>query len=90
MKTKFTPGPWIAAGNSVLAADGPTIAKAQLSGGHGHKFPKGQPEANAQLIAYAPDMFELLEKLADPDNKPEDYWRLAGAAKFYLKKLEGE
>lgn len=64
MRVQHTSGPWESLGCGVIQVgrDNVTIAKAQKSGKFGHKFPPGQAEANARLMASAPEMLAALEK----------------------------
>lgn len=76
MTDKFTPGPWFITGSQTkyiearigggmlqeIAAVGPTAA----DGGHGE-----QQEANAALIAAAPELLQALEGLLDADRAYE-------------------
>lgn len=78
---KNTQGPWIFLGSHCIAQAGntnATVAKVQKSGGYGHKFAKGGPEANAYLIAAAPELYEELRELVfflqnfDPSDRNYD------------------
>lgn len=61
MTAKHTPIPWIISGQNILAGDGIGIAKVYDN--------IGQPrEANARLIAAAPEMLEALEMLLNETN----------------------
>ena len=53
-----TLGPWEVSGTSVIAADGGTICSTAT-----FARPNAEDEANAVLIAKAPDMFEALEAI---------------------------
>lgn len=57
--SEFTKGPWHVGANGTIiyAADNYAVANAIVF--HGHH--EGQMEANAQLIAAAPDLLEALE-----------------------------
>jgi hypothetical protein len=56
---KFTPGPWITHGDSVLSFDRlKTIATT-------HVYSHGERLSDASLIAAAPEMYEALENLYD-------------------------
>jgi hypothetical protein len=62
--TKFTPGPWTAVGTIVLSPD--TCGEVGCCG-IAECFHGSQPEiaeANAQLIAAAPDLLEALRNLS--------------------------
>lgn len=56
MNTKHTPGPWIQQGRYIVAPNGFTVANLQPMGEH-----------NARLIAAAPDLLALLQRMADGD-----------------------
>jgi hypothetical protein len=63
---KHTPGPWISSGTRILVANLEaihTIARAQKEIAYGHSLPKREAEANARLLAAAPDLFAALERL---------------------------
>ena len=61
-KSKHTPGPWALsksrAGHSIVCASGRTVAAAHLLG---TIHPVDEVEANAHLIAAAPEMYEALK-----------------------------
>lgn len=60
---KFTQGKWaVGECRQVLTEDGRTVADAGCS-----TFPKEEQEANARLIAAAPEMYEMLERLVKWD-----------------------
>lgn len=75
MKTKHTPGPWEITsynGKTEIKASGETQhmghrwTVAQVFGDTGEIFHgHGSPEANARLIAVAPEMLEALERMAE-------------------------
>lgn len=60
--SKFTPGPWsVRDGQDVLAISGSeTRLVAECHAGH-----REERQANARLISHAPEMYDLLEQLAD-------------------------
>ena len=97
---KTTPGPWHVQGRYIVPADdGPSIGSAVAL-----KAPslKKQPdfdavaEANARLMAAAPDMLELLYKCLpfiedaneDPCNKPQVVKDLERAIKALLTQID--
>jgi hypothetical protein len=47
-------------------------------------------EANAHLIAAAPEMYALLEKLVNPDNCRKDIIHIIGNAESLLARARGE
>ena len=62
-KEKFTPGPWIAPNNgglrgAVVAKDGEMVCDPSGAGRY-----EDEMDANARLIAAAPEMYELLDYL---------------------------
>lgn len=63
--TKYTPGPWEVSGTSITAPpcnnDGTCIAVIEDDGGY--EAPPEQREANARLIAAAPDLLAALKTL---------------------------
>jgi hypothetical protein len=68
MTTNHTPGPWIAQLNQVgadyvhIGTEGPDgVCEVQWNGSDENQ------EANARLIAAAPDLLETLEKIASSD-----------------------
>ncbi len=67
METKFTPGPWIA-GKYMFDADLPFVDIYADEAPIGLKLPAmaygEKAEANAHLIAAAPDMYAALEDIA--------------------------
>lgn len=56
MTTKHTPGPWVESGEFILGADHTTICQAR---------DEDAWEANAQLIAAAPELLAALEGLME-------------------------
>ena len=63
MKTQYTPGPWHAGGITVYGGSGArlTVADTTCSG----SMTRAEDEANAQLIAAAPDLLAMLERVLD-------------------------
>jgi hypothetical protein len=63
-KLEPVPGPWVAVGKVVKSdcgRDSVTVTRVDSRG----KFVEGYDEANARLIAAAPDMYKLLEKVRE-------------------------
>ena len=58
MNTQHTPGPWNVTGLYVRERDGGLVASINDLW-HDQKTPKGEKNANAQLIAAAPDLLAL-------------------------------
>jgi hypothetical protein len=101
MKPKYTPGPWhvVPIGNPkkemtpvVKATDGDLILMAYV-------WTRGQPnEANARLIAEAPDMADLLRRLVEASDDPSHQIdhvgmvadSLASEAREILARINGE
>lgn len=86
---QHTPGPWTANGSWVVAADGPiveTVAYARVR--------SGEAEANARLIAAAPDLLVLAEEVAKEYEDAADWkdaiGRLQRLARAAVAKAKGE
>jgi len=62
MTTHHTPGPWNVTGLYVREQDGGLVASINDLW-HGQKTPKAEKNANARLIAAAPDLLAALEEL---------------------------
>jgi len=62
--TTHTPGPWNVTGLYVRERDGGLIASI-LDLWHGQRTPKAEKNANARLIAAAPDMLFALHRCID-------------------------
>lgn len=89
-----TPGPWwralgadgvyeVGAGDEVLAR----VQRREVS--FGFKA-GGSDEANARLIAAAPELLAALEDLIAPYNMSEDYQAKIDRARAAIKKAKGE
>ena len=63
METQYTPGPWHAGGITVYGGSGArlTVADTTCSG----SMTRAEDEANAQLIAAAPDLLNMLRRIVD-------------------------
>jgi hypothetical protein len=62
---KYTPGPWrLIDSRQIAKSDGGVIATAWWFGNKG-TVPKAEAEANAHLIAAAPEMYECLKIFRD-------------------------
>lgn len=88
METKFTKGKWAIFGDWGICKNGwetDLIATFEPRG-------VGQKEgfANAHLIAAAPEMYNLLERLTSHDNCKKDIIHLLGEADNLLAKARGE
>ena len=85
--SKHTPGPWIADGDLILAADNWRVASC-------HRFPNNDDTArpaNARLIAAAPELLEALQAIAgtDPVDSARDPQHLVAIARAAIAKAEG-
>jgi hypothetical protein len=72
-RATFTPGPWVAMGKAVYTeSDNPT--REILWGGHNTRSASDEEKkANARLIAAAPEMYEVLQELADSMELAKNY-----------------
>ena len=62
MTTQHTPGPWNVTGLYVRERDGGLVASI-IDLWHDQKTPKAEKNANARLIAAAPDMLDALQNI---------------------------
>ena len=62
---KWTPGPWVADGFFVSSNSGGAVGHDIVSACGTIERPDSETEANAQLIAAAPELFKELERLVD-------------------------
>jgi len=95
--TNHTKGPWeLSEGNTSVWAVSPMNARVRIADVKQHSPMNGiNNEANARLIATAPDLLEALEgllSLHDPDGKfqPSHYKPFLSAAKTAIAKAKGE
>jgi hypothetical protein len=79
--TKYSPAPWNWQGCDLVASDGTTIADTIIDPNDIHK--NGEADANARLIASAP---ELLESLRDFIRETEAYYNGDAAGRPWLKR----
>jgi len=70
MKTHFTPGPWRTTGLNVRAGD--ALICYATDHWSDHKTPESERQANADLIASAPDLLSALERLVHPMADDDD------------------
>lgn len=71
--SKHTPGPWRRTNLTVHTADGLAIARVLEAGIETEAaIDVFQATANAQLIAKAPEMYALLERIVDESSVDED------------------
>lgn len=87
--SKHTPGPWSITNGTILGSDGVGVTR-PIS-----RF-DGAADANAHLIAAAPDLYEACKKLAmlssgaeDDDAYAEVPWSVIEDARAALAKAEG-
>jgi hypothetical protein len=66
---KHTPGPWIATGTRVTAGNFGVLLE------NSHGAPEPEWEANARLIAAAPDMLATLHPLMMAASAQVDWWK---------------
>lgn len=71
MTTKHTPGPWVVGPTddtvvTHLGADGTRYEIAQIDGDYNQPETWPEMEANARLIAAAPDLLEALKRITEP------------------------
>ena len=90
---KFTPGPWLfssyKSGNSVIVIDGKEFDVATVN------YPNR--DANAHLIAAAPELYEALEHIEEYWNRDQNIsamsdalWHIIEVAQAALAKARGE
>jgi hypothetical protein len=74
MSTQHTPGPWkVDEPHQVLAESvGEYVAITQAE--EWNALPRDQVEANARLIAAAPDLLEALQEVVKLANQAHDHW----------------
>jgi hypothetical protein len=70
MKPQFTPGPWHATGLNVRAGD--ALICYATNHWADDETPESERQANADLIASAPDLLSALERLVHPMSDDED------------------
>ncbi|MEC9061535.1 MAG: hypothetical protein VYC55_08000 [Pseudomonadota bacterium] len=92
-EAKFTKGEWRVRGSEVGVVDesdtqsyGMMLSIARVDE---YDFPD-EYKANAHLIAAAPEMYNLLERLTNPNNCKKDIIHLLGEADNLLAKARGE
>jgi hypothetical protein len=75
MKSQFTPGPWRTTGLNVRAGD--ALICYATNHWADEETPESERQANADLIASAPELLTALERLAHPmaDDEDLDYAR---------------
>jgi hypothetical protein len=69
-KTKFTPGPWIKRGKGTIETSGGAEVASVMDGQMLDRVDHETQEANAHLIAAAPELYEALEELHAQQNGP--------------------
>lgn len=85
---KPTPRPWRTKGRTIMNADGIKIATATIHSGGKNFKPDEIAEANARLIAAAPELLEFAKWVADRggDNNCMDIFK---RARSLIAKAEG-
>ena len=83
-ETKFTPGPWMVGGSLVGA--GNIIIRQQWDCDGVRSFDVA--EANANLIAAAPDMYEALEAAILEYGKPGGPWNVPASPGTWIDKAK--
>lgn len=86
-KAKFTKGEWSVYGDWAIKRKGTTEILASFEE---RGFNNQEGFANAHLIAAAPEMYDLLERLTSYDNCKKDIIHLLGEADNLLAKARGE
>lgn len=82
-----TPGPWAVDGHFVVRGDGTALCDVWAS----RPIPNAEAEANARLIASAPDLLEALEALVwDRDVRDVATHHDIGRARAAIAKAKGE
>ncbi len=85
MNAGFTPGPWLVDNGGIRARDA-YLVKAVFNGTDSYFSPEA--EANARLIAAAPDLYKALAGWMG--RKPQDIASLMVASENALAKARGE
>ncbi len=94
--TKFTPGPWrytkaAPSGDRGIHAEGTGIfAEAYADIRHAGENNAAEAEANARLIAAAPDLYAALDLVLAVDPDGAGIWDAQNAARAALAKARGE
>jgi hypothetical protein len=70
MKPQFTPGPWHTTGLNVRAGD--ALICYATNHWSDYETPESERQANADLIASAPDLLSALERLTHPMADDDD------------------
>tara|TARA_R110000868_G_scaffold242882_1_gene498464 strand:+ start:184 stop:471 length:288 start_codon:yes stop_codon:yes gene_type:complete len=91
---KHTPGPWVIfCSNLCVGNETTSVATNGCSKGDKHHTgcaqPGGEREANAHLIAAAPEMFEALKDLANEYGKIDFHENVYRKAIWAIAKAEG-
>lgn len=93
--SKFTPGPWIALDTSIYKIENGKVTRKRITKVQKEiefkvKAPLSEVQANAQLIAAAPDLHKLICEVLDCDfRQPELSDKWYDSAKIIRKKIEG-
>lgn len=80
METKHTPAPWTVTGNEIRVLNGVPMLLATVNNSEGAKINGYNAEANAKLIAAAPELLEALKLAYDllEEHQGEAKWYLRG------------
>lgn len=94
METKFTKGEWCIFNDRIGLIDKSDSQSHGMMNEIAYidmcNFGDFEGEANAHLIAAAPEMYDLLERLTSHDNCKKDIIHLLGEADNLLAKARGE
>lgn len=83
-----TPGPWIHKFGHFENEDGYIVIVGEIYGNEKDED-VNEHEANARLIAAAPEMFELLKYVIDKKENADE-WHVWDTANNLIQKIEGE
>ncbi len=90
--SKHTPGPWFASGPCVykgLETDMPAPMLVEPASPRETLFSDGESEANARLIAAAPDMFAMLEAI-ESQGAIQFVTARMGSLRSLIRKVRGQ
>jgi hypothetical protein len=91
-ETKFTPGPWIKRGKGTIETNGGAEVASVMDGQMLDRVDRETQEANANLIAAAPELYEAIKELLYALQDDEN-WRTSGVyedAESALAKARGD
>jgi hypothetical protein len=87
MKKEHTPGPWKLAGPTTISNADETIV---IGYAHNYKTPRVQTDANARLIAAAPELLEALKDAVCALQCSGKDWPAETKARAAIAKATGE